>query len=254
MRSGSPRGQDRRVLPTPGTDSPARRQESAPSRDKQHCPRAIRPLLLLVRSGSLGPVRWSGRTGLDGFFWIALGPRRVARQRILRLGRGLHEKPCCWLPAVPVRRPARLARSHARRAGDEVLSSACGLWHSRPPRCRCAREAGARAVSREAPAPRPEREPPGSRDGRPHPSDSGSDACPVRGSACGTRVRSLWLVGGRRRTGPVSRSARPARSGTARVRSAPATASASGCIRTGPSVCCTRRRSSPARRRRGRAA
>ncbi len=31
-----------------------------------------------------------------------------------------------------------------------------------------------------------------------------------KGSACGTRVRSLWLVGGRRRTGPVSRSARPA--------------------------------------------
>ena len=49
----------------------------------------------------------------------------------------------------PRRRPRYLAITRP--------SSACGLWHSRPPRCRCAREAGARAVSREAPAPRTER-------------------------------------------------------------------------------------------------
>ena len=58
MRSGSPRGQERRVLPTPGTDSPARRQESAPSREMQERGRGHARRLRLVRGERLArPTR-----------------------------------------------------------------------------------------------------------------------------------------------------------------------------------------------------
>ena len=101
-----------------------------------------------------------------------------------------------WMPACP-----RLSHTHSQcTTRSERLQAASTRARSGP---------GAGVASDAAPAPAsraerrspaglrslPERGLPWSRDGRSRPSNSGSYARPVRGSACETRVRSLWLVG-----------------------------------------------------------